>query len=52
MHEIFRFKGYFFFVFEKTQGDSLSITTSVERYELPSALQMMVDLLEGIQQLL
>lgn len=41
LNEIFRHKGHFFFVFEKTYGNSLGINNPVDKHELPSVIQLM-----------
>ena len=51
MNEIFKHKGYFYFVFEKPYGNSLSILNSLEKVSLPTFLQLMAELLESIWEL-
>ena len=41
LNEIFRHKGNFFFVFEKTYGQSVGINNPVEKHELASVIQLM-----------
>ena len=49
--EILRHKGHLFFIFEKPYGNSLSITSPVERLQLPEVIHLMADLLQGIKEL-